>query len=386
MKIICWYTLYVCFCFLIWSCSSAGDQTQHPSPQFVQGYDEPVRGVWLTNVASEALYSNENVVEAVAKIDSLGFNTIFMVTWNKAMTMYRSNIMKNVTGHEIDPALDPDNAGRDPLQEVIDEAHKRDIKVFAWFEFGFAASYKHDGGVLIKKKPKWASLDVNGDLVEKNGFEWMNALNPEVQDFMLSLVLEVARNYVVDGIQGDDRLPAMPTEGGYNPEVIEAYKKDHFGQAPPDYHKDFRWIHWRADQLNKFMKQLYQEVKAVDSSLVVSMSPSVYPWSKEQYLQDWPTWVNFGYVDMIVPQVYRKDSASYAATLASNIKRILPGKRHLFYPGILIKVGDQQPSEELFQFMLEENRRHNIPGEVHFYYEGLETYADIINTMYNQNR
>jgi len=333
-----------------------------------------------------ALYSKKNVEEAVAKMDSLGFNTIFMVTWNKAMTMYRSNIMKKFTGHEIDPDLDPDQTGRDPLQEVIDEAHKRDIKVFAWFEFGFSASYKEDGGVIIKKKPDWASLDADGKLVEKNGFEWMNALNPDVQDFMLSLILEVAQNYEVDGIQGDDRLPAMPSEGGYNPEIIEAYKKDHFGQAPPDDHKDFRWIHWRSDQLNKFMQRLYHEVKAVDSSLIVSMSPSVYPWSKEQYLQDWPTWVNFGYVDMIVPQVYRKDSASYAATLASNIKRILPGKQHLFYPGILIKVGDQQPSKELFQFMLEENRRRDITGEVHFYYEGLDTYAGIINNMYNQNR
>ena len=373
-------------CVIMLSCQASDDQKKYAEELFVQGYDEPVRGVWLTNVASNALYSKENVIEAIANIDSLGFNTIFMVTWNKAMTMYRSKIMKDFTGQEIDPALDPDKIGRDPLQEVINEAHKRDLKVFAWFEFGFAVSYKEDGGVIIKKKPEWASLNANGELVEKNGFEWMNALNPEVQDFILSLILEVAQNYDVDGIQGDDRLPAMPSKGGYNPEVIEAYEKDHFGQAPPQYHKDFRWIHWRADQLNKYMKRIYNEVKAVDSSLIVSMSPSVYPWSKEQYLQDWPTWVNLGYVDMIVPQVYRKDSTSYASTLWSNIKRVHPDKRHLFYPGILIKVGDQQPSKELFRFMLEENRRHNISGEVHFYYEGLDAYADIINNNYNKNR
>ena len=134
------------------------------------------------------------------------------------------------------------------------------------------------------------------------------------------------------------------------------------------------------------MMRIYNEVKAEDSSLIVSMSPSVYSWSKEQYLQDWLTWVNSGYVDMIVPQVYRKDSTSYASTLASNIKRVHTDKRRIFYPGILINVGDQQPLKELLRFMLEENRRHNISGEVHVYYEGLDAYADIINNKYNKNR
>lgn len=47
-------------------------------------------------------------------------------------------------------------------------------------------------------------------------FFWWNGLHPEVQYFMHDLVLEVVKNYKVDGIQGDDRLPAMPSEGGYD--------------------------------------------------------------------------------------------------------------------------------------------------------------------------
>ena len=33
---------------------------------------------------------------------------------------------------------------------------------------------------------------------------------------MTEMVLEVVRNYKVDGVKGDDRLPAMPAEGGYD--------------------------------------------------------------------------------------------------------------------------------------------------------------------------
>ncbi len=352
--------------------------------RFVLGYDEPVRGVWLTNVASNAMYSYENVKAAVAKCHELGLNTIFVVTWNKAHTMYRSQVMKNLTGFEIDPELDPENTGRDPLQEVIDEAKKYGIKVIAWFEFGFSSSYQQNGGIILEKKPHWASLDINGNLTTKNGFEWMNALDEEVQDFILSLILEVVNNYDVDGIQGDDRLPAMPSEGGYNPEVIEAYKRDNFGVAPPAYHKDFNWVQWRAEILNRFMKRIYTEVKAADPNCIVSMSPSIFPWAKEEYLQDWPTWVNFGHVDMIVPQVYRKDPDFYTRTLEATIEYILPEKRYMLYPGVLIRVGDQQPSPEFFEYMIKENRRLGINGEVYFFYEGLDKYAEQIKAFYNK--
>lgn len=376
-------TIYLfLFLFLI-SCHTIQEQEKNKSTdKYVVGYNEPVRGVWLTNVASDAMYSRENIEKAVAYCHELGINTIFVVTWNKAMTMYRSDIMKELTGFETDPELDPDNTGRDALQEVIDEAKKYNIKVIAWFEFGFSSSYQENGGILLEKKPGWASLNSEGELTTKNGFEWMNALDQEVQDFILSLILEVVNNYDVDGIQGDDRLPAMPSEGGYNPEVIEEYKNDFFGNPPPDYFKDYNWVQWRAEKLNDFMKRIYTSAKDADPDCIVSMSPSIFPWSKEEYLQDWPTWVNFGYTDMIVPQVYRRDSSAYTQTLEAQLQYVLPEKLYQFYPGILIRAGDEQPSKELLDYKIKENRRLGLKGEVYFFYEGISEYEDILKDYY----
>ena len=39
---------------------------------------------------------------------------------------------------------------------------------------------------------------------------WWNALHPGPQKFLLELIEEVVTRYDIDGIQGDDRLPAMP--------------------------------------------------------------------------------------------------------------------------------------------------------------------------------
>ncbi|RQH24258.1 hypothetical protein D5R40_29875 [Okeania hirsuta] len=40
-------------------------------------------------------------------------------------------------------------------------------------------------------------------------------LRSEVQKFVLALLKEVVVKYEVDGIQGDDRLPALPSMAGY---------------------------------------------------------------------------------------------------------------------------------------------------------------------------
>lgn len=344
-----------------------------------QQYNEAVRGVWLTNVDSEVLNSKEKIIEAVHFLDELGFNSIFVVVWNKAMTSYPSRIMKELTGVEIDTLF----TGRDPLKELIDEAHKRKIKVIAWFEFGFSSSFELNGGPILEKKPEWAALDVNGNLVRKNGFEWMNGFHPDVQDFLLSLIMEVIENYNVDGIQGDDRLPALPSEAGYDDYTISLFKSQHNGEEPPKDHKDFYWTQWRADLLTDFMRRIYETVKSYNKNILISMAPSIYPWSKEEYLQDWPNWMRKGYVDLVCPQVYRYNINDYRSALNQIVAdQIDKNDFNKFYPGVLLKVGDYYPSEDFLADMITENRKNNVNGEVFFFYEGIKKYPDFFRKIY----
>jgi uncharacterized lipoprotein YddW (UPF0748 family) len=340
---------------------------------------QAVRGVWLTNVDSEVLNSKENIIEAVHLLDHLGFNTIFVVTWNKAMTSYPSRIMKEFTGVEIDTLF----TGRDPLKELIEEAHKKNIKVIAWFEFGFSSSYQLNGGPIIEKRPEWAAKDVNGNLVTKNGFEWMNGFHPDVQNFMLSLIMEVVRNYDVDGIQGDDRLPAMPSESGYDAYTVNFYKTEHDGNNPPLYHKDYDWVKWRSNLLTEFMQRIHDSVKTFNKDLIVSMAPSIYPWSEEEYLQNWPTWMQKGYVDLICPQVYRYNMEDYSSALELIVEdQINTGNIKKFYPGVLLKVGNYYPDKEFLKQMIDQNRKNGINGEVFFFYEGIKKYPDFFQEIY----
>lgn len=328
---------------------------------------EAVRGVWLTNVDSRVLNSKESIEEAVNLCDEIGLNSIFVVTWNKGMTTYPSKIMKNLTGVEIDTQF----IGRDPLRELIDAAHKKNIKVIAWFEFGFSSSYNENGGKILSIKPEWMSKNIEGKLVSKNGFEWMNGFHPDVQIFLLSLILEVVNNYDIDGIQGDDRLPAMPSESGYDDYTKNLYVKK-FGKQPPADYKEQNWIRFRSKLLNDFEKRIFSEVKSRKPDVLVTMAPSIYPWSLEEYLQDWPTWLNDGSVELVFPQVYRYNIEEYEKQIIE-IKKNQIAEENLkkFYPGILLKVGDYLADEKFLSQMISVNRANNISGEVFFFYEGL---------------
>lgn len=326
-----------------------------------------IRGVWLTTTDSQVFHSQTHIAEAMNFLAETGFNVVFPVVWNQAKTLYPSQVMRQRFGIEINPAY----LGRDPLAEVITEARRVGLKIIPWFEYGFASSYNSQGGIILAKKPEWAARDYQGHLLQKNGFEWLNALDYEVQEFLLDLILEVARNYDVDGIQGDDRLPALPSEGGYDSRTVELYYST-FGKNPPKNPKDRQWLQWRADIVTQFLSHLYREVKSVNRNLLVSMAPNIQDWAFQEYLQDTDAWMKQGLVDLIHPLVYRRDFKSYKGIVDQLInKQFRDTTRLKLAPGILLKVGAYRMSSDYLLQAIEYNRACGILGEVFFFYEGL---------------
>lgn len=328
-----------------------------------------LRGTWITNVASKAMLTPENVKETVAKCKQNKLTDIFVVVWNNGVTMYPSAVAESYIGIKQSAVY----KGFDPLKAFVEEGHKAGLKVHAWFEFGFSYAYKDSSNKgWLAKYPHWAAKNERGQLLQKNGFFWWNALHPEVQTLLTKLVLEVTEKYNVDGVQGDDRLPAMPAEGGYDNYTVELYKKEHGGIAPPAKAKDSSFIVWKANKLNAFGQSLYKAVKKKRANCLVTWAPSLYPWSKEQYLQDWPAWVAGGYADMVFPQLYRYDIKAYERIL-KELDSIVPvSYKNKVFPGILTSLGDgYRVKPEMLQQMMELNRKYGFKGEVWFYYESI---------------
>ncbi len=361
--------IIVISCFVVfYSCSKKSSvTTPAPTPSPTPVWDpNALRAAWVTTAASTALESRANIQQCVQTCKTANINNIFVVVYNNARTCYPSTVMQNLIGIPIRESF----AGRDPLQEMIDEGHKAGIKVHAWFEYGFSSSYSANGGAIVAVKPNWAAKDISGKLVVKNGFDWLNPFNPEVQNYMIDLFKEVTTKYNVDGVQGDDRLPAVPSTSGYDSYTTNLYFTEN-GVNPPANNMDAGWIQWRAKKLNSFLKRLRSEVKAIKPAIQFTMSPSPYPFSLNEYLQDWPTWVDSSWVDAIIPQCYRYTIADYT-TVITQQKGYYRNTAVPFYPGVLVKSGTTIQSDDLMKQFIAKNRQLGFKGESFFFYEGVK--------------
>ncbi|PIQ08913.1 MAG: hypothetical protein COW71_09230 [Ignavibacteriales bacterium CG18_big_fil_WC_8_21_14_2_50_31_20] len=329
--------------------------------------NEEFRGVWITNVDSKVLETDEKIVEAMDYLASIGVNVVFPVVYNKGYTLYPSEVFESYFGVKTLPQ--PAFANRDFLERITIEAHRNGIEVIPWFEFGFSTSYSDNGGHIIKKYPSWALKNISGQLVTKNGFDWMSGIYPEVQEYMTSLLLEVIDKYDIDGVQGDDRLPAMPVEGGYEEYTVELYKSEHNGAAPPTSITNSDWKKWRADKLTYYLSDLRDSIKARNEDLILSCAPTPYYWGYNEYLQDSKTWAKNGLVDNIIPQLYQYNMTDYNYALDLITTQVRDENPDIFAAGILAKVGSYVIDTVLLGNMLQANRDKNVKGECLFFYE-----------------
>ena len=156
--------------------------------------------------------------------------------------------------------------------------------------------------------------------------------------------------------------------------TIELYKEE-TGHSVPDNPLAPEFLEWKADKLSRFAQNLYASVKEHDENLIVSLAPSVYPWSKEQYLQDWPQWLKDGSMDELIPQNYRWDIQSYETTLGavkSEFEQSKPANKTVrFASGIIIKAGNRFNDYSYVKPAIQLNRAEGVEGEVYFFYEGL---------------
>lgn len=346
-----------------------------------------VRGVWIPAPVHTSLWSSKaTLAEQMNYYASRGFNVVFPVVWVDGYTLYPSQVMQDRFGVAVSPALAASR--RNMLDELIVEARRVGLEVIPWFEYGFATHYGDSGGHILQARPDWAARDRMGNLAMQyrdpgtgTGFTWMNGINPEVQDFMLDLVREISETYDVDGIQGDDRLPAMPAVAGYDAYTVGLYRAEHGGQDPPADATDPAFIQWKSNKLTAFGRRLYDTVKAVDESLIVSLSPSIFPFSRDNYLQDWPAWLAAGQVDLIHPQAYRYSISGYKQLVVGMVGPtpnstggyVRPEHRHKLSPGIVALVGSQRNGPNYLREAVRFNREFGINGEVFFFNEGLRS-------------
>ncbi|MBD6615146.1 glycoside hydrolase family 10 protein [Komarekiella sp. 'clone 1'] len=355
--------------------------SSHPVYSQKRTVTTEIRGVWLTNVASGVLFVPWGLNRALNQLSELNFNTVYPVVWNRGYTFYKSAVAKSITGSDTQPFLKFMHGGRDTLTTLVKLSKTKDLSIIPWFEYGLMTPHNSQ---LAKRYPDWLTIgqeginSIQGNLPEEidNGLitkqAWLNPLHPEVQKFIQSLIVEVVKNYDVDGIQLDDHF-GMPVQFGYDTFTVDLYQQEHQGKSPPSNPFNSEWMRWRADKITDFMAEIYQAVKAVKPNAKISLSPNYQAFAYKYYLQDWESWIKKGLVNELILQVYRNDQSSFIAQLKQPAVEFA---RSQIPVGIGISTGTPRNPVEIAQIrkQVQAVRDRNFNGVSFFYWESLWGY------------
>lgn len=260
-----------------------------------------IRGVWLTNIDSDVLFSKANLRQALDRLARLNFNTIYPTVWNGGYTLYPSKVAERISGQLVDPMF----KDRDMLKEAIEMGHNRKLTVIPWFEFGLMAPAESE---LVQRHPDWVTMRRDGNSIfhvhGDDNSVWLNPMHPQVQQFLVDLIVEAIQRYDLDGIQLDDHF-GMPVEVGYDPYTAQLYQLENPGQALPNNPRDPAWMQWRASKLSELMVRIYSAVRTHKPNCIISLAPNPKDFSYANLLQDWMSWQRLGFIDELIVQVYR---------------------------------------------------------------------------------
>lgn len=100
-------------------------------------------------------------------------------------------------------AINPDYGTAEDLKQLVDAAHRRDMKVF----IDIVANHTAWDSLLIKQHPDWFRHDAGGHIVPPNP-DWVDVAqldysNPALRQYMSAMLVRWLRDYRLDGFRCD---------------------------------------------------------------------------------------------------------------------------------------------------------------------------------------
>ena len=256
--------------------------------------NEKCIGVWVSYIDldiskeqnTELAFKNKfnNIIE---KSKEFNVNNIFVHIRPHCDALYPS---ENFPWSHILTGTQGKNPNFDPLAYMIDLSHKNNIKFHAWI---------NPFRVKSNTVPKEISSDspfykFNEDkfIYHKDGI-CFNPAYDDTQDIVIKGITEIVKNYDVDGIHFDDYF--YPEPDNLTSEDIAFNNRQN---------KEISLIDWRKDNINKFIKKTYEEIKSINPKIEFGISPPGNPEKCNLAGIDVNTLCSDGYIDYICPQIY----------------------------------------------------------------------------------
>lgn len=273
------------------SCSSSST-TELPPANFgsnsyrALNYSE-VKGMWISYIDLAGILSGtesdfrSGISYIYDNCKSLGINTVYVHVRSHGDAYYSSDFFprtKYLGGYY------------DPLDVMVEEAHKRGLSFQAWINPLRGCSVSDIGRENGYPMYDWAGGETR--LVQVGSYYYLNPAYSEVIELIANGAREITANYDVDGVHIDDYF--YPTTDSY-------FDSEAFSQSGLSSLSEFRLAN--CDNL---VSSLYKAVKRGNSSAIfgVSCQGSMYNNYNAMFIDVKKWCTESGYIDYIMPQIY----------------------------------------------------------------------------------
>lgn len=338
------------------------------------------RAAWVATVdnidwpSAPGLTTAQQKAELVAIMDraaTLRLNAVIFQVRPACDALYASKIepwsdyLTGVMGKAPQPYYDP-------LGLAIELAHQRGLELHAWFN-PYRAHHP-------SSKSPLASTHIGRtrpQLVRQYGRSlWLDPGEKQVQDYSLSVVMDVVKRYDIDGVHFDD--------------YFYPYKEQDAAHRELDFPDEPSWRKygagrgldredWRRENVNVFIQRVYKSVKTAKPWVKFGISPfGIWrPGSPAQVTgydayaklyADSRKWLAEGWLDYFAPQLYwsiDSPGQSYPVLLKWWAEQN-PKNRHL-WPGLNTYNGGRRwKAEEIVNQVRLTRRQPGASGHIHW--------------------
>jgi uncharacterized lipoprotein YddW (UPF0748 family) len=289
----------------------------------------PVRAVW---VARFHYHYADDVRTIMDKCAQAGFNTVLWQVRGEGTVSYPSRFEPWSREYGF---ADP---GFDPLAVAVEEAHKRGLRIEAYFNTTPGWKGKTPPGArdqLWFKHPEWFLHDAAGRPQAPTDFYMpLNPCLPEVRRHITGVAAEILDRYDVDGIHLDYVRYAWDETRNAKQLFPRDARTLALFQRETGFDPDTNpraWDSWRANQLTRLVSDIRDAVNrrrpgATLTAAVLRDPRKAY----DDYLQNCVAWLRAGLVDAVMPMAYSADASKLEGEIRAYRElarggRIVPG-------------------------------------------------------------
>jgi len=280
----------------------------------------PIRGIWLSAAEGEAGASN-----TIRSVANAGIDTIFLLVFSDGQTAYPSRVFPQ--REEL--------RGSDPVAAFLGLAKERGIKVFAALDVLY---WQRPGAQspVVTSHPERMERNAEGEIVGDEGAPggaFASPASPQVTSLLQQLVAELASKYSFDGIAFDYARLSRGEYLGFSKVARKAFFSaqgvdpadiDPLGFAT-DLEVRQRFATWLEGQVNSIVEQLssaFKRVKPDGKVAAVALAGYYEDRLNKPARQDWMTWGQKGWVDILIAQDLILSDPEYAKAQLARLNRL----------------------------------------------------------------